>query len=419
MTESLTPRVSNSPTLMLVLCLLHWVPGPLSAQGGTVRDSAGITIVENVDSAWTPETAWIVEDSADVEIGSRFGERGAVFGSIADAARLSDGRFAVADPMNRTVGVFNRFGGFLFAVGGRGEGPAEVQAMGGISVLQGDSFAVLGLRPRKTIYFGPSGEHLRTATEPRVGWKGYNSVSTVGMMPDGSFFATYRPVEADYPQGRAITHSEVHHFDENGTDQGLYAVLPSLPTVNEGPTKDVMVFGPRPSFAADQSGFWFSFPLTYEIRHYSQQGIDKIVRRSWTAVPVPKGLREEYRVWRRAAFDESVPDFVERILRNEPFAESFPAFKRILVSPDGHLWVEEYPTLDEQSPESWDGGFSLGLRPWSVFDPDGGWLGTVIMPDGLRVTEIGSDYVLGIWKDELDVSFVHLHRIVKPEATKP
>jgi len=414
------PRMYRIAFLMAVLLpFFVCCPGRCRAQsfgGSTVRDSAGITIVESVDSAWTTETAWIVEDTPDVEIGSRFGERGAVFGSITDAARFSDGRFAVADPMSKTVGVFNRFGGFLFAVGGRGEGPAEIHTMGGLSVLNGDSFAVQDLRTPKRIYFGPSGDHLRTVTQPGVGWRGHLVPSIVGTIPDGSFFATYRPKEADYPPGRAITLSELYHFDENGVDQGLFAVLPALPTVNEGPTKGVLVFGPRPSFATDQSGFWFGFPLTYEVLHYSPQGIDKIVRRSWTAETVPKELKEEYRAWRRAAFEGSVPDFVERILRNEPFAESFPAFKQVLLSPDGHLWVEEYPTQGEQLAETWERGFPLGRGKWSVFDPEGGWLGTVLMPEGLRVTEIGSDHVLGIWKDELDVSFVHLHRIVKPEV---
>ena len=47
------------------------------------------------------------------------------------------------------------------------------------------------------------------------------------------------------------------------------------------------------------------------------------------------------------------------------------------------------------------------------FDPDGRWLGTVEMPAGPRVREIGDDYVLGTATDELDVEHVRLHRLVK------
>jgi hypothetical protein len=35
----------------------------------------------------------------------------------------------------------------------------------------------------------------------------------------------------------------------------------------------------------------------------------------------------------------------------------------------------------------------------------------VELPAGLRVLEIGGDYVLGVWNDELDVQHVRLHRL--------
>ena len=50
--------------------------------------------------------------------------------------------------------------------------------------------------------------------------------------------------------------------------------------------------------------------------------------------------------------------------------------------------------------------------PFEVFAPDGAWLGTVALPPGLErgfiqyqapYMEIGTDHVLGVWTDELDV----------------
>jgi len=37
---------------------------------------------------------------------------------------------------------------------------------------------------------------------------------------------------------------------------------------------------------------------------------------------------------------------------------------------------------------------------WSVFDPTGVWLGELSLPASLRVTDIGADYVLGVYRDE-------------------
>ena len=43
---------------------------------------------------------------------------------------------------------------------------------------------------------------------------------------------------------------------------------------------------------------------------------------------------------------------------------------------------------------------------WHVFDPTGEWLGSLHPPNGLRVLQVGRDYVLGWYRDELDVQHV-------------
>jgi hypothetical protein len=143
------------------------------------------------------------------------------------------------------------------------------------------------------------------------------------------------------------------------------------------------------------------------------------VRRPWTPEILSEEVKETWRGWRRSAFPENVEPFVEETLEREPMADHLPAFEEVLVSRDGYLWVQEQFPLAEQTPETWERGYPEGRSSWSVFGPNGRWLGTVLMPEALRVTEIGSDYVLGVWKDELDVSFVRLHRIVKPPNLGP
>ncbi len=57
---------------------------------------------------------------------------------------------------------------------------------------------------------------------------------------------------------------------------------------------------------------------------------------------------------------------------------------------------------------------------FEVFAPDGTWLGSVELPPGLErgfiqyqapYMEIGTDYVLGVWRDELDVQYVRMYRL--------
>jgi hypothetical protein len=53
---------------------------------------------------------------------------------------------------------------------------------------------------------------------------------------------------------------------------------------------------------------------------------------------------------------------------------------------------------------------------WTVFDPEGRMLGTVATPARFRVFEIGTDYVLGVWADDMDVEHVRLFTLEKTGA---
>jgi hypothetical protein len=85
-----------------------------------------------------------------------------------------------------------------------------------------------------------------------------------------------------------------------------------------------------------------------------------------------------------------------------PLPEVLPFYERFRVDDDGNLWVLDY-RLERDDP-----------YVWSVFDPDGRWLGEVETPPGGRVTHVGSDFVLGVWTDELDVQQVRLYDLEKP-----
>ena len=74
---------------------------------------------------------------------------------------------------------------------------------------------------------------------------------------------------------------------------------------------------------------------------------------------------------------------------------------RFLVDAEEPLWVADYehPGIFEQR--------------WTVFSPEGSMLGHVDTPPGFRVDDIGSDYVLGRWQDELNVEEIHLCRLIE------
>ena len=76
-----------------------------------------------------------------------------------------------------------------------------------------------------------------------------------------------------------------------------------------------------------------------------------------------------------------------------------PVFSRLLVDESGWLWAELY-RFDVRAP----------VR-WLVFGPNGEGLGSVDVPPDLDVRQIGRDFVLGVWQDELEVKYVRRHTL--------
>jgi hypothetical protein len=93
---------------------------------------------------------------------------------------------------------------------------------------------------------------------------------------------------------------------------------------------------------------------------------------------------------------------VLEMLDATPPLDSMPAFENLLVDTEGNVWV-----ADTRSPYT-------PTPSWNVFDAEGVWLGGVEGPEGFRVSHIGSNAMVGLWKDELEVEHALVFEIVKP-----
>ncbi len=83
---------------------------------GTMRDSAGIVVVENEDvPLWREGDAWSFTKL--VRIGVREGDPRYQFGSTTGLVVLSDGRVVVADAMAHTIRFFSPEGTYLHELG--------------------------------------------------------------------------------------------------------------------------------------------------------------------------------------------------------------------------------------------------------------------------------------------------------------
>jgi len=139
----------------------------------------------------------------------------------------------------------------------------------------------------------------------------------------------------------------------------------------------------------------------YELASYTADGtLRRIVRREYTRLPVTSGDVDRY----REEQIEAARAFWQDLFPHVTFPQTMPAYRRLLVDSDGFFWVEEYRRPGDDVPR------------WTVFAPDGQLLGTLTLPTGTHVFEIGTDYVLGRWQDQLDVEHVRVFSLLRQNA---
>jgi hypothetical protein len=398
------PWVASTLTAVLISSLLALLSfscgGAAREAGAAVRDSAGIRIVEN--PAPDPDAAplWTVAAEPRVDIGLLEGAEPYQLSQVGGAVRLSDGRIAVANGGSQELRFFDSIGTYLATAGRKGGGPGEFEQLGPVFALPGDTVAGFDWSLRRISLFDPAGQFVRSFTLDFPA----GAPVPLGRLADGAWLCnrmfTFRPAGEGTQVVRDTTALLV--FDSSGAfrdsigrfagpewyvrSQGNAASASSLP------------FGTNTEVAVGGDGFYAGQTGRYEIVRYSAAGAPElIVRRAWTPQPVTSEDVSRLKAERLARADAGFRPNLERLFQDIPFPSTFPAFADLQVDPLGDVWV-----LESSRPGD-------TRHRWTVFAPFGSVLGVVETPAGLAVRQIGRDYVLGTWHDDLDVEHVRLY----------
>jgi hypothetical protein len=177
-----------------------------------------------------------------------------------------------------------------------------------------------------------------------------------------------------------------------------------------------LTFGATTDLAASGSNIYVAPSEAYSIQVLDGSGVLKrIIRRVVEPRPVaPSDARRWVEQTLAALNQDQDPDRVDQItqrLREIGTADVMPAFRMITVDGEENLWVEDWD----------DVGIQQGA--FSVFRPDGAWLGRITLPPGLpmrrgrgiqaSVLNIESDYLAGVWVGDYGVEQVRVYRIEK------
>jgi hypothetical protein len=372
-----------------------------------VRDSAGVTIVENDRPVWRSGDGWTVAERPSLSIGMLDGPEEYQLDGVAGARRLSDGRIAVANAGTSQIRYYDADGRFLAHAGREGEGPGEFRSMGPfLDGRAGDSLAIYDFSARRISEFDAEGRFVRSL-------RGEDMTFPRGRFGDGRFLSAttrlFRPGGSPAGLSRDTIALLLSDLGAGVRDTVLRTVGDEMVTVTDGQSVSVSTrtFGMTTVTAVTEDRFFVGTQDAFEIAEYAQDGtLLRRIRRRWDPVPVTAAhIEENRRRQLEQAATHSNPmmrEHFERMAANMDYPPAHASHGPIHLDRDGNLWVQERRGLSPDEPVY-----------WSVFDAAGHLLGTVRTPTGVVVMDIGDDYVLGRWQDDLDVQYVHMYRLNK------
>jgi hypothetical protein len=342
-----------------------------------------------------------------LQIGEVDGESPYLFERIRNAVRAPDGRIVISDAGTLDIRVFGPDGRHEVSFGGRGEGPEEFMWWPLLELVPPDTLLVWDAVQYRLSWFDLNGSLLKqhSLASAMAGLPLALGMRSWALGPGG--FLLWRG-----PPYRGTGDGTLNFtlIDQDGAirhDFGLFPTFREVPTSLRyfllqdwfEPSAQAAV-GPEPHRVA------ISSPEEWEVRFYDSAGkLLRILRAPIPRIPV----NEEVRAARRTQLEQWISE--ARLPAGEgaeidarlPVPDSLPAIRNLRWDRAGYLWVGRR-VADPNGTEDFD-----------VFDSSGRWISTVHFPRDLGyIREIGEDYLLAMWANDLGVQFLRVYGLEKP-----
>ena len=335
---------------------------------------------------------------------------------VSGLARLEDGRIAVLSRGNHQLYLFEPTGELSRVMGREGQGPGEFGSPAELQYLPPDTLAVWDSWFGPVNFFDTDGDLIRTRTmdfgKVAGAVNGLSAESRRIPLADGSFVAEI--IEEEDPAlepsvGTAVRLPiEFVRVDREYASRSLGVWEgEEVVTVDFGG-----LLGPGSTFldaflaaGVNPQSIYIADGTGDEIRQFSFDGrLVRIIRRSTDPVPVSD---EGHRAWVTYLAGRGGENVEERLLRAMPRRDFHPPVAGLLVDHEGYLWASEWSASEVGGPDR-----------WSVFSPEGRWLGVLPAPR-LEVPchffrnpcWMGTDFFLAVGRDELGRERVEGYRI--------
>ena len=366
----------------------------------SVVDSAGVQIIS---SDYHEESVWRVGSEPEYVTGWAAG--GPEFSWIRSGAFTADGGAWVGDSGLAVLYRLGRDGSLEMALGGRGEGPGELQGIEGIAST-GDTVVVSDLQLGRLTWFH-EGEVVSTRALGPL-----NLRKVGGVYQDSRVLlvaADAYGMPSEVRQGWAFEDQAVVTVHPNDDRIDTLAVLPRLKRWYGTRAASPGALWIQGLAAHTPTGFAWSRSDIPEVRWYDHSGeLLQIARWSEPLEEVDSDYVSslvERRRYLLSMLDLPEPqiggmirDLRAGLARHEG---PVPLWDGLLSDDEGNIWLREFA-----------GGLESSDR-WRVIGADGGFVGWVEFPESVRVLDVADDRVLGVNLNEFDVPAVVVLPLVK------
>lgn len=360
-----------------------------------VRDSAGVSIVENHAPALAPRS-WSVADRRVLCSSEGPGGDPRIH-QVTDVVPVGPDSVAVAVHVSAEILICSA-GAVVGSFGGEGDGPGEFRSISGLLRVGTDSLAVVERR-RTTVLDYTDGRGRTLAPTDVMGG------GTVREFQSGSGVLAAVGALRDALVPEAVRVADLYLLRSDGT---VARTVPSVPWDRSLGITTVMLFlweGGVP-WAIGPRGYWRVSRDTSEVRFYDETGMALSTRTPSTRVPVTAELWERgaEHVRQTIEFDPPMPEEIidQMVAAPDDFGGLFaPAASRILLDSEGRPWIrvpDDEPLIEPPR--------------WRVFSPEGRWITDVELPRGFYVQTIQDDRIYGVTRSDLGLESVVSHRLV-------
>ncbi len=362
-------------------------------------DSSSVQIVTSTPAG--SEATCTYSEEPVLVIGDNEEDDNQWFSTIRGMGRLSDGSVAVVDRASAEVRIFDASGRHVRSMGQRGEGPGEFTDAFILWVTAGDTLWVGNYYPWSYNVFTAQGQFVRRIRlEPVYP----NPSSGGGVLENGYTVNSIQKAERDPGFGVPDTLIvEIHNPDGK-----FVRNLARIPTRIYGQVSEAGVWlYPLFDSGAEVDALGSTIVLAHGSKPELQVLDDEfnlrmIIRwsepnRKVTRADI-RAYREDYRERRNPSNWSQYDD--DRVSRELPAADVFPAISSVRIGRDGRIWVRQYDRPRED-------------RGWLTFGADGKFICHMAQLPG-DVWEFGADYVLLLHESEFGAETVRMHSLTSP-----